>query len=205
MATQNCCWKWILFSKLKDQQNQSQNNEKKAIRNLSQPFAKYNGEMTINQIFSYHKNLLKTRTKLCKSQYFLSKNRLYLFCLFSFNIAEAHYKHSKGKSFNKCSFFSTKHFFLNFNPFPSQCSLFILLKTSENFWGDQNKTLGVNGLKICIDYNPKWIKTLINIYIYKVFRWKNKNYISKKYFDVFSSTVLCFIYINIYIYIYIYI
>ena len=111
----------------------------------------------------------------------------------------------KGNLLTNVVFFSTKHFFLNFNPFPSQCSLFILLKTSENFWGGQNKTLGVNGLKICIDYNPKWIKTLINIYIYKVFRWKNKNYISKKYFDVFSSTVLCFIYINIYIYIYIYI
>ena len=28
------------------------------------------------------------------------------------------------------------------------------------------------------------------IYIYKVFSWKNKNYISKKYFDVLSCTVL---------------
>ena len=34
----------------------------------------------------------------------------------------------------------------------------------------------------------KW--SLAHIYIYKVFRWKNKNYISKKYFDVLSSTVL---------------
>ena len=30
----------------------------------------------------------------------------------------------------------------------------------------------------------------IYIYIYKVFRWKNKNYISKKYFDVLSSVIL---------------
>ena len=41
------------------------------------------------------------------------------------------------------------------------------------------------------------------VFIYKVFRWKNENYISKKYFDVLSSTVL-YIYIYIYIYIYLY-
>ena len=37
--------------------------------------------------------------------------------------------------------------------------------------------------------------------VFKVFRWKNKNYISKKYFDVLSSTVLLTDYYTVYLFI----
>ena len=48
--------------------------------------------------------------------------------------------------------------------------------------GNQIETWTVEGASLSCIY--------IYIYIYKVFRWKNKNYISKKYFDVLSSAVL---------------